>query len=260
MPLVNNKVADGCTVGTEKALADGKALVDSLVKVVACYRHLASCVGGCSDSLQLRDELRQTREKAQKLAVDICSHLTTHLRNKSLPEEQRKEMELLWVAFSSSLELLHVDMCKVFNIGDIFCLANTKNLVQTGLQGGGSEVAARALSLPDLNQAQTSTLPAGLEILERSTMEKEISQIDHMIDDMEMKVNVLRWMVEPRGPKQVDELSGSDNTSLALMSVEEEEQPAQRSLCQRSPIFVLLLLLLVVLVAATLSVSIVLLS
>lgn len=105
------------------------------IQVVACYRHLASCVGGCTDSLQLRDELRQTREKAQTLAVAICSHLTTHLRNKSLPEGQRKEMELLWVAFSSSLELFHIDMCKVFHVGDIFSLANTDSLVQTGLQG-----------------------------------------------------------------------------------------------------------------------------
>lgn len=122
--------------------------------------------------------------------------------------------------------------------------------------GGGSEVAARALSLPDLNQVQTSSLPAGLEIQERSTMEEEISRIDHMINNMEEKVNVLRWMVEP---KQVDQLSGSDSTSLALMSVD-EEQPEQQSLCQRSHIFVLLLLLMVFLVAATLSVSIVLFS
>ncbi|XP_020501008.1 regulator of G-protein signaling 9-binding protein [Labrus bergylta] len=257
MPLINNKVSDGCTVGTEKALADGKALVDSLVKVVACYRHLASCVGSCTDSLQLRDELRQTREKAQKLAVDICSHLTSHLRNKSLPEEQRKEMELLWVAFSSSLELLHLDMCKVLNMGDTFCLADAKTLVKTGLQGGGSEVCARALSLPDLNQAQTSSLPTGLEVQERGSMEKEISQIDNMIEDMEMKVNVLRWMVEPRGPKHVEQLSGSDSTSLALTSIDEEQQEERRPLCQRSPVFVVLLLLLVVLVAASLSVSIV---
>lgn len=107
----------------------------SLIQVVACYRHLASCVGGCTDSLQLRDELRQTREKAQRLAASTCSLLTSRLRDKSLPEEQRKEMELLWVAFSSSLELLHVDMCKVFSMGDIFSLANTAALVQTGLQG-----------------------------------------------------------------------------------------------------------------------------
>lgn len=33
MPLVNNKVGDDCTLGTDKALTDGKALVDSLIKV-----------------------------------------------------------------------------------------------------------------------------------------------------------------------------------------------------------------------------------
>ncbi|KAM6908048.1 regulator of G-protein signaling 9-binding protein [Lycodopsis pacificus] len=256
MPLVNNKVGDECTVGTDEALADGKALVGSLIKVVACYRHLASCVGGCTDSLQLRDELRQTREKAQMLAVSICSHLTSHLRNKSVPEGQRKEMELLWVAFSSSLELLHVDMCKVFHVAEIFSLANTDTLVQTGLQGGGSEVAARALSLPDLNRAQSPTLPAGLESQERSTMEQEISRIDHMIDDMEMKVNVMRWMVEPHGPQNADLLSSTDSASLALVSVD-EEQPGHQPLCQRSQIFVLLLMFAVVLVAATLSVCIV---
>ncbi|XP_069007478.1 regulator of G-protein signaling 9-binding protein [Embiotoca jacksoni] len=259
MPLVNNKVGDDCTVGTDKALADGKALVDSLVKVVACYRHLASCVGGSTDSLQLRDELRQTREKAQKLAVAICHHLTSQLRDKSLPEEQRKEMELLWVAFSSSLELLHVDMCKVFNMGNIFSLANSVSLVQTGLQGGGSEVAARALSLPDLNQAQTPTLPEGFESQERSTMEEEISQIDHMIDDMEMKVNVLRWMVESQGPQYADPLSGTDSASLAPLSVD-EEQPEHQPLCQRSHIFALSVLISVVFVVATLSVCVVLFS
>ncbi|XP_037612718.1 regulator of G-protein signaling 9-binding protein [Sebastes umbrosus] len=259
MPLVNNKVGDDCTVGIDKDLDDGKALVDSLIKVVACYRHLASCVGGCTDSLQLRDELRQTREKAQTLAVAICSHLTSHLRNKSLPEGQRKEMELLWVAFSSSLELLHIDMCKVFYVGDIFSLANTDSLVQTGLQGGGSEVAARALSVPELNQAQSQTLPEGLESQERCIMEQEISQIDHMIDDMEMKVNVMRWMVEPHGPQYAEPFSSTDSASLALHSVD-EEQPGQQPLCQRSQIFVLLLLSAVVLVASTLSVCIVLFS
>ncbi|XP_059183477.1 regulator of G-protein signaling 9-binding protein [Centropristis striata] len=256
MPLVNNKVGDDCTVGTDKAVVDGKAQVDSLIKVVACYRHLASCVGGCTDSLQLRDELRQTREKAQKLSIAICSHLTSHLRNKSLPEEQRKEMELLWVAFSSSLELLHVDMCKVFNIGDIFSLANTDTLVQTGLQDGGSDVAARALSLPELNQTPSPALPAELESQERCTMEQEISQIDHMIDDMEMKVNVMRWMVEAQGPQYADPLSSTDSASLALVSVD-EEQPGQPPLSQRYPIFGFLFLFAIVLVAASLSFSII---
>ncbi|XP_068160464.1 regulator of G-protein signaling 9-binding protein [Antennarius striatus] len=259
MPLVNNRVGSEYSVSTDKAVADGSALVDSLMKVVACYRHLASCVGGCTDSLQLRDELRRTREKAQKLAVTTCQHLTSHLRDKSMAEERRKEFELLWVAFSSCLELLHADMCKVFSMGDVFSPANIDALVKTGLQGGGSEVAARALSLPDLKEVPSSTPPAGLDDEERSSMEQEINQMDRMMEDMEMKVNVLRWMVEPRGPQHADPLSSVDSVSLALLSVD-EEQPGNQPLCQRNQIFVFLLLLLVVLVAGTLSICIVLFS
>lgn len=117
-------------------------------------------------------------------------------------------------------------------------------------------MAARALSLPDLNQTQSPNLPATLENEEHSTMEREIGHISHMIDDMEMKVNVLRWMVEPHGPQYADPLSSTDSASLALLSVD-EEQPGQQSLCQRSHIFALLFLFAVVLVAATLSVSVI---
>lgn len=105
------------------------------MQVVACFRHMASCVGGCTDTLQLRDELRRTREKAQTLAVLCCQRLTSRLRDKSLPEEDRREMELLWVAFSSGLELLHADLCKVFGMAQVFSLANTHAFVQTGIQG-----------------------------------------------------------------------------------------------------------------------------
>lgn len=135
------------------------------------------------------------------------------------------------------------------------CLKKTNILLVVA--GGGSEVAARALSLPDLNQAQTPV--DGLESQERSTMEKEISQIDHMIDDMEMKVNVMRWMVESRGPQYADPHSSTDSASLALLSVD-EEQPGPQPLCQRNHIFALVVLVAVVLVAGTLSVCIVLFS
>lgn len=87
-------------------------------------------------------------------------------------------------------------------------------------------------------------------------MEREISQMSHMIDDMEMRVNVLRWTVEPHGAQYPDPLSSTDSASLALLSVD-EEQPGRQPLCQRSQIFVFLLLLVVVLVAATLSVSVI---
>lgn len=87
-------------------------------------------------------------------------------------------------------------------------------------------------------------------------MKQEIIKIDHMINDMEMKVNVLRWMVEPHGGQYAEPLSSTNSTSLALLSVD-EEQPGHRPPCQCNYILVLLMVLAVVLVAATLSVCVV---
>ncbi|KAJ8375158.1 hypothetical protein SKAU_G00057380 [Synaphobranchus kaupii] len=149
------------------------------------------------DGVHLRDELRRTRERAQGLALANRQRLTTSLRDKTLPKEDRQEMEYLWVAFSASLELLHADMCKVFDMGQSFSLSNKANaFVQTGIQGKTTEVAARALSLPDLNHDET---PPSVERLEQSDLEVEIARVDQMIEDMELKVNVLRWMVEAPG-------------------------------------------------------------
>ncbi|KAJ8337257.1 hypothetical protein SKAU_G00384770 [Synaphobranchus kaupii] len=136
MPLSINKVGADENAGSSQSPADAKALMDSLMKVVACYRQLSSCVGGCTDSVDLRHQLRRTREWAQELATANRQCLTTRLRDKHLPEEERREAELLWVAFSSSLELLHADMCKVFHMGQSFSLsAKAKTFVQTGIQG-----------------------------------------------------------------------------------------------------------------------------
>lgn len=119
--------------------------------------------------------------------------------------------------------------------------------------GGGSEVAARALSLPDL---QTPNLPAGLDRQERSAMEQEIGHISQMIDQMETKVNVLRWTVEPRGPRDAEPLSSTDSASLALLSLD-EEQPGRQPSSQHTQTLVLFMLLAVVLLTATLSISVI---
>ncbi|KAL2085636.1 hypothetical protein ACEWY4_018956 [Coilia grayii] len=224
MPLTNNKVADDGSAGEAKTPEEGKAMVDCLVKVVACHRHLASCVGGSTDGPDLRQELRKTRERGLELTLSCRQHLTTRLRDKALPEAERKDAELLWVAFSSSLELLHADMCKVFKMGNNFSLANTCALVQTGMQGDTKEVAARALSLPDLQYEQKSQSDS-VERQELSQLEEEIAQVDRTIEDMELKVNVLRWTVEAQGP-QYGELVSTDSTSIALVD-EDEEAPGR---------------------------------
>lgn len=103
--------------------------------MVACYRHLASCIGGCTDSKSLRRELQQTRERVQTLTQSCRDHLTTHLRDKTLSDEERKVTELQWVAFSSCLELFYADMCKVYHMGNCFSSAINNATVKTGIQG-----------------------------------------------------------------------------------------------------------------------------
>ncbi|KAJ8418657.1 hypothetical protein AAFF_G00001560 [Aldrovandia affinis] len=251
MPLSNNKVPNADNVGSSEPVDEAKGLVDALVKVVACYRHLASCMGGCTDGEHLRDQLRRTRERAQELALASRQRLTAGLRDKTLPKEDRQEMEHVWVAFSSSLELLHMDMCKVFDMGQRFSLSNkTRAFVQTGIQGKTTEVAARALSLVDLNHDET---PPSVDRLEQSDLEVEIARVDQMIEDMELKVNVLRWTVEARGPQYADPVS-TDSASLALLSMDEED-PGR--CCDRSQIFVTMLLCGVATVAVVLSVCVV---
>ncbi|XP_053486162.1 regulator of G-protein signaling 9-binding protein [Ictalurus furcatus] len=251
MLLINNKVSDDGS--SAQSLQEGQAMVDSLTKVVACYRHLASCVGGCTDSRSLRRELQQTRERAQTLTLSCRNHLTTRLRDKTLPEEERKVTELQWVAFSSCLELFYADMCKVYHMGNCFSVANNSATVQTGMQGGTTEVAAHALSMPDL-QEEHGEQTASIEGLEQSQLEQEIAQVDRTLEDMEMKVNVLRWTVEARGPQYSEPLS-SDSASLALLCTDEEE--AQAHLCDRSQMFVVMLLGGVAAIAVALSVCVV---
>ncbi|XP_035375798.1 regulator of G-protein signaling 9-binding protein isoform X1 [Electrophorus electricus] len=189
--------------------------------------------------------------------VQSCrDHLTARLRDRSLPDQERREAELQWVAFSSCLELFHADMCKVYHMGNTFSVANYSYMVWTGMQadclcaGGTSEIAARALSLPELQE------DAGEEDLEQTQLEEDIAHVDRTLQDMEQKVNVLHWTVEAQGPLYAEPLS-SDSTSSALLSVDEE---APGGLCNHTHLSAVLLLCGVAAMAVALSVSVALLA
>lgn len=116
-----------------------------------------------------------------------------------------------------------------------------------------TEVAARALSMPDL-QEQHGEQTASTEDLEQSQLEQEIAQVDRTLEDMEMKVNVLRWTVEAQGP-QYSELLSTDSASLGLLCTDVEE--AQVQLCDRSQMFMVMLLGGMAAIAVVLSVGVV---
>ncbi|XP_055510053.1 regulator of G-protein signaling 9-binding protein B-like [Leucoraja erinacea] len=223
MPIQNIRVADEATAACARAGDECKALVGSLNKLTGCYRHLATGIGGSSDSPELRDELRKTRERTQDLAVAVRNKLTAVLRDKALAGEERAEMERLWVIFCSSLELFQVDMSKVLELGLGF------PLVRTGVSGDASGVAARALSVQDMSHRGStdprsrscSCSPAAAE---QEELREQIDKVDRMVENMEMKVNVLRWTVESKGDASYLSALSNDASSVALLSVDEESR------------------------------------
>ncbi|XP_075441782.1 regulator of G-protein signaling 9-binding protein B-like [Ascaphus truei] len=248
MPIQNIRVANEESVNSLKVREECIAVVEALNKVVSCYRLLAVNVGGSSDSVRLRDELRRTRERAQEVALSNRNKLTTALRDKQLCVDNRAELERLWVQFSCCLELLHTDMCKVFELGLAVPLSVTHQpAIQTGATGGTSAVASRALSVQNMNYNDSPTNKGNLEHKE---LEDEIVKVDKMINDMEMKVNVLRWTVEANASIN-DELVNNEVSSVALLSMEEGES---RNCCNGREFIVSWVLCGLALIAVTLSI------
>nr|AWC68258.1 regulator of G-protein signaling 9 binding protein [Hypsiglena torquata] len=231
-----------------------KALLDALSKVTACYRHLVLTVGGAADSQELREELKKSRQKAQELAGVTRTQLTASLRDKTLAKEERVEFERLWVLFSACLEILESDMRRALELGQAFPLhVPKKPLIQTGLSGTTSGVAARAMSVQNMKyDAQ-----ADLDVLDLTDLEREIHQVGEMIYEMEMKVNVPRWTVQAKqepGAELKSNLSGGVSSLDAGSGIED------KTLCDPSRILAGIVFTAVLLIAIALAVCVVKLS
>ncbi|XP_063169332.1 regulator of G-protein signaling 9-binding protein [Candoia aspera] len=201
------------------AKEEGKALLDALSKVTACYRHLVLTVGGAADSQELREELRKTRQKAQQLAAATRTKLTAALRDKTVGPEDRAEFERLWVIFSACLETLEGDMRRALELGQAFPLhVPKKPLIQTGLSGSTSGVAARAMSVQNMKY----DAEPDIDVVDLADLEHEIREVGEMIYEMEMKVNVPRWTVEAKQDPgaELNSTISVGASSLGVISVE----------------------------------------
>ncbi|KAA8595463.1 hypothetical protein FQN60_010754 [Etheostoma spectabile] len=199
-----------------------KTMLDALNKVTACYRHLVIALGSTSDSQNLREELKRTRKKAQELAVANRTKLTSLLKDKSISKEDRAEYERLWVLFSSSMELLEVDMKRSLEIGQDFPLkVPTRHLIQTGMTGSTTAVAARAMSVQNMKYEADSNI----DTADLRDLQAEISQVTQMMEEMEMKVQVAPWAVEAKQEAGAELKSNMSvgNSSVGVISICEEE-------------------------------------
>uniref|UniRef100_A0A8C6SHB4 Regulator of G protein signaling 9 binding protein n=1 Tax=Neogobius melanostomus TaxID=47308 RepID=A0A8C6SHB4_9GOBI len=178
-----------------------KTMLDALNKVTACYRHLVIALGSTSDSQNLREELKRTRKKAQDIS-----------------KEDRAEYERLWVLFSSSMELLEVDMKRSLEIGQDFPLkVPTRHLIQTGMTGSTTTVAARAMSVQNMKYDADSNI----DTTDLRDLQCEIGQVSQMMEEMEMKVQVAPWAVEAKQEAGAELKSNMSvgNSSVGVISI-----------------------------------------
>ncbi|XP_071377702.1 regulator of G-protein signaling 9-binding protein [Centroberyx affinis] len=199
-----------------------KTMLDALNKVTACYRHLVIALGSTSDSQNLREELKKTRKKAQELAVANRTKLTALLKDKTISKDDRTEYERLWVLFSSSMELLEVDMKRSLEIGQDFPLkVPTRHLIQTGMTGSTTTVAARAMSVQNMKYEADGNI----DTADLKDLQAEISQVGQMMEEMEMKVQVAPWAVEAKQEAGAELKSNMSigNSSVGVISICEEE-------------------------------------
>ncbi|XP_039183513.1 regulator of G-protein signaling 9-binding protein [Crotalus tigris] len=227
-----------------------KALLDALSKVTACYRHLVLTVGGAADSQELREELRKSRRKAQELAGVTRAKLTAALRDKALAKEERADFERLWVIFAACLEILESDMRRALELGQAFPLRVPKKpLIRTGLSGGTSALAARAMSVQNMKYEAEPDI----DVADLTDLEQEIHQVGEMIYEMEMKVNVPRWTVEAKqdpGAELNSTVSGGASSLGATSGAE------SKTLCDPSRVLAGIIFTAVLLMAIALAVCV----
>ncbi|XP_006867369.1 PREDICTED: regulator of G-protein signaling 9-binding protein [Chrysochloris asiatica] len=214
-----------------------KALLNALNKVIAYYHHQVLTVGGSGDSRNLREDLQNTRQKAQELAVATRIRLTMALRDQDLGTEERAEFECLWVAFSGCLDLLEVDMQRALALGAMFPLHSPgRPLVCTGLK-------ANCLSTHSLRHEAHSDL----DVANLRDLEREILHVREMIHDMELKVNVPLWTVQTRQASSAEVLASTGASSAGSVSVEDHTEPCDLSKALAATLFGAVLLATVVL-------------
>ncbi|KAE8575576.1 hypothetical protein XENTR_v10003879 [Xenopus tropicalis] len=182
---------------SQGAVSDCKKMHSSLNKVTACYRQLVLCVGGTSDCTRLREELEESRKKAFDLSTDLSNTLMVLLMNEGVSQEDRVELERIWVLFLSTLEFFQQDLCKAHHLCQLFPLhGRRKRLVNTGVIGKTSEVAYRARNI---KSPSSSRMHENQQRTERPCSPDLAGQIEHMermLHDMQMKVSIPIWTVE----------------------------------------------------------------
>ena len=179
------------------------------------------------------------------IAVVLTSHyhpvhvLGLHRRLVSLmtemerSQEDREQVNRLWVIFISGLENIQQDLHKASDLINLFPLSQKKDrraLVNTGVSDSVSGVAALAASV------QTPWLTVQVE--QSPDLKTHITQVDTLLKEMLQKVSVPFWSVESTQQAWVEsgcQEDSHDNHGTLEEMMEVESQDSKMSACCHPP-------------------------
>ncbi|KAI7808110.1 putative regulator of G-protein signaling 9-binding protein, partial [Triplophysa rosa] len=196
----------------------------ALSKVTACFQQMATSLGTNADGSCLREELEETRTLAHRICTGLHRRLLALLIELEQGQEDKEQVERLWVNFLSSLEHFQQDLRKVRILREFFPLTQRKDrqaLVNTGFAGGTSEVAARAAMV------QTPWLSAEETLC--PVLKSHVEEIDVLLEEMLQRVNVPLWSVEPTQEAWVEGCSNQDDDDESLEETMEVEVVSQKN-------------------------------
>ncbi|XP_072539264.1 regulator of G-protein signaling 9-binding protein [Salminus brasiliensis] len=201
----------------------------ALSKVTACYQQMATCLGSNTDGSSLREELEETRALAYRICTGLHRRLLALLVDTEQGQEDREQVERMWVLFLCGLENFQQDLRRVSTLQESFPLGQRKDrraLVNSGAAGGGSEVAGRAATV---QMPWVST-----EGEQKPDLKSHVLEIDGLLQEMLQRVNVPLWSVEPTQNAWAEacrDIQEEDDTLEEIMEVEVVSQGSRASGC-----------------------------
>ncbi|XP_045932307.1 regulator of G-protein signaling 9-binding protein isoform X2 [Micropterus dolomieu] len=206
---------------------------EAFSRVTSCFQQLAASLGSSVDGSFLRDEMDETRALAHRICCGLSRRLVDLLSDcDSAPSgvEDRQVSERLWVLFLSALENFLSDLRKACDLIGRFPLTqryDRRLLVNTGCTDGVVGVAARVAAV----QAPWLTL----EEEESPDLTNQISALEAVLSDMQLRVPVAFWSVEATQPAWAEaqgELEEPDDSLEDLMEVHIASNTKMAACCQ----------------------------
>ncbi|XP_038078776.1 regulator of G-protein signaling 9-binding protein-like [Patiria miniata] len=206
-------------------------LVKEFNTETARYHDLVLALGGSSDSEYLRDELKKTRHNASELARRSKQMLIPHLKADFDFKSERGDYERLWNMFVSCAELYESHLRKSLELERAFPIhAGPHVLINTGVMEpvgvDNIPVNVENLEVPSVDRM----------VLEREDLknqERDILELRNLISEMQRRVDIKPWMIEPLLDYKLDyEKSQSSLSDIASSNgTETTYDPHQRRKC-----------------------------